>query len=175
MTTAPLYQSTTHETTLASLDPALRAAIEKHATGHQLTLDGARVWLTHSINPPGSGLLSKLLGRRNNPTDADPEHWTCIVVTRTQIALATHGPARGTSVLSLAAIAASARWGMDLGPLGAMAPGLAADPGFSLEGFASATVSAGRAGTMFVKVSDDAAGRACFDAVVACITEAKKG
>lgn len=175
MTTAPLYQSTTHETALASLDPALREAIEKHATGHQLTLDGARVWLTHSINPPGGWLLSKLFGRRSNPADAEPEHWTCIVVCRTQIAIATHGPTRGTSVLSLAAISASARWGMDLGPLAAMAPGVVTDPGFSLEGFPAATANAGRAGTLFVKVSDDSAGRACFDAVVACITEAKKG
>lgn len=174
MTTASLYQSTTRETTLAALDPALREAIEKHASGHQLALDGARVWLTHSINPPGSGLIAKLFGRRNNPTDPDPEHWTCIVVARTQIVLATHGPTRGTSALSLAAIAASARWGLDLGPLGAMAPGLAADPGFSLEGFPASGATPGRAGTMFVKVSDDAAGRACFDAVVACITDAKR-
>lgn len=175
MSSSPLYQSTTHETTLASLDASLRDAIEAHAKRHQLTLEGARVWLTHSLNPLATGFFAKLFGRRSNPVDAEPEHWTCIVVARTQIAIATLGPSRGASVLSLAAIAASARWGMEIAPLTAMGA-VGGDAGFSLEGFPSVSDgAAGRAGTMFVKVSDAPAGRECYDAVVSCITAAKQG
>lgn len=160
--TNALYRSTTRATSFDALSDPLRDAIVAHAASHQLTLDGARVWLTHSVNPAGEGMIAKLFGRRSNPADADAEHWTCLLIAKSQIVVATHGAARGTAVLSVAAASASARWGAPL-PAMAASANLPQDAGFSITGFAG---SEGRPGVMFVKVSDDEAGRECFDAVV---------
>jgi hypothetical protein len=171
--TNALYRSTTRATSLDALSGPLRDAIVAHASSHQLTLDGARVWLTHSVNPPGEGMIAKLFGRRSNPADADAEHWTCLLIAKSQLVVATHGAARETAVLSVAAANASVRWGATL-PAMAMAASanLPQDAGFSITGFAG---SEGRPGVMFVKVSDDEAGRECFDAVGQSISESKGG
>jgi hypothetical protein len=92
-----------------------------------------------------------------------------VLVAGQQLVVGTYGAVRGASALSVAASSASARWGSALGALATSAP---TDAGFSIEGFAGAP---GRPGTLFVKVSDDATGRACFDAVAQRITAAKRG
>jgi hypothetical protein len=163
-----LYRSTTRSLSFDALPAALAAKVREHAAAHQLALDGARVWLTHSENPKAEGFFASLLGRRSNPLDSDAEHWTCVVLHRAWILVATVGEKRSASALSLALTAASITRGQVLaGAFGAVGP---SDPGFSITGFPG---DHGRPGSYFVKVGDDDDGRACFAEVERAVLAAK--
>lgn len=168
-----MYRRSTRERSLCALPPAITAALEKHATDHQLTLDGAqaRVWLTHSENPEASGFFGKLFGRRANPVDPDATHDSALVLLPTHLVVATAGEKRGTAVLSLALLAASVVRGSGVAAhLAAAVPG--ADDGMTISGFPG---KEGRPGTYFFGLGSDAAGGDCLGAVQSAIRAAKSG
>lgn len=165
-----LYRSLTAATSLDALPPTLRDAVRAHAAARQFDLAGARCWLTHSTNPPGTGVIASLFGRRANPADPDLEHWTLVALHPTQLVMATLGEKRGCSVLSLPLASASvSRHSALLQALGGDAP---SDSGMYVSGLPG---DAGRPGTFMVKLGDDPDGTACYAAVEAAIATAKRG
>lgn len=167
---AAMYRRSTRETSLASLPPALADALARHAAAHQLALDGARLWLTHSENPPAEGFLGKLLGRRANPVDPDVAHDTVLVLHRTQLLVATSGEKRGTAVLSVPLLQASVSRGSPLPAGFASVPG--ANDGLSVSGFPG---EHGRPGSYFVGLGPEPDAAECERAVTAAIAAAKNG
>src|SRR5687768_11340365 len=118
----PLYQRSTRSLDLQHAPEALRAAALEHARPLELSLDGARAWLTRSDNPPGTGFLAKLLGRRSNSVDPDPWHETLIVLHASHLLIATTGPQRGTTALSILLSRATLKRGSAFAARGTAAP-----------------------------------------------------
>lgn len=163
----PLYRSETREVGLAALPSPLVEALNRHAEKNQLVLDRVRCFLTHSVNPPSTSFFGKLLGRRSNPVDPDPEHDTAVVLHTTHLLIATLAPSRGATVLSLPLAQAS------IGRMSELVKKLgdvAAEPGMDITGFPG---EHGRPGSYFVKLGEDPAGAACYAAVEAAIVAAK--
>lgn len=162
-----MYLRSTRSGVLAALPPQVAEAVTKHAAQHQLRLEGARVWITHSENPPSKGFFGKLFGSRANPVDRDAWHDTFILLHATFLVVATVGEKRPPSVLSLPLAVASMVRGTAI-PLAANVPG--ANDGITVTGFPG---EVGRPGSYFVGLGPDAAGRECATAIEQAITSAK--
>lgn len=168
-----MYQRTSRELAFDALNPSLRDAIRKHAAERQVPLEPTRlrVFVTHSVNPPGTGFVAKLLGRRANPVDPDPEHESAPVLQPTQLFVATTRASRGTVVLSLPLVLASVVRGSGVSArLAAAVPG--ADDGLTISGFPG---DEGRPGTYFFGVAKGPVLDACFAAVEEAIANVKRG
>ena len=164
-----LYRSETRELPLANLPSPLLEKLREHTSKTQLTLEGVRCWLTHSINPPAESFFGKLLGRRANPADPEAEHDTAVVLHPRYVLVASFGAKRGAIALSLPLAQASiAR----MSALAARLGGTASEPGMDLTGFPG---EHGNAGSYFVKLGEDADGAECYRAVEAAIVAEKNG
>jgi hypothetical protein len=165
----PLYVSTTHEARLEGLPPTLLAAVRAHAERASLGLEGARVWCTHRENPPQTSFLGKLFGRRSNPADPDAEHDMVLVLTATHLVVATGGPTREATVMSVPLLGATATRGLVMAAaLGHLdTPG---DDGISIGGFPG---TEGRPGTYFFGMGGPEADT-CFGAVRDALAAAKR-
>lgn len=163
-----MYRRETREVPLFALPAPLGAALAEHAAKHQLTLDGARAWLTRSENPPAEGFVGRLLGRRANPVDPDAEHYGVLLLVATHVLVATSGEKRGTTVLSLPLMQASFSRGA--AAPAAIAATLEVGEGFTLTGFPG---TVGRPGTHFVGLGAGECGEACARAVEEAIVRAK--
>lgn len=164
------YLRTTRAVTVAELSAPLRDALADHATKNQLSLDGARAWLTHSDNPPASGLFGKLLGRRANPVDPDASHHSVLVLISRHAIIATTGERRGTSVLSVPLLQAAVVRGSGVAARLAMnVPG--AEDGMTLSGFPG---EEGRPGTLYFGLGNEPAAAECFTALEQAIANAKR-
>lgn len=165
----PLYVSTTREVSLEGLPPAILEALRAHAERASLTLEGTRAWHTHRRNPPQTSFLGKLFGRRSNPADPDAEHDMALVVTATHLVVATSGPTREATVMSVPLVAATATRGLLVASAmaGVDVPG---DDGISIAGFPG---TEGRPGTYFFGMGG-ADADACFGAVRAALAAAKR-
>lgn len=166
---ATLYRSDTREAQYPSVPAPLRAALARWAEAHQLTLDGARVWLTRSENLPAEGVIAKLLGRRKNPADPDAESVSALLLHPTQVIVGSYGERAGANVTGVALAQLSVQRGNSLAAkLGPAAP---QDDGISLDGVPSGT---NRVATLFFKMGGaDADG--CFAAVESAVRAAKRG
>ena len=165
-----MYRRTTREVPLGAVPPSIAAALAKHAGDHQLTLDAARarVWHTHSENPPADGFWGKLFGTRANSVDPDAQHDSVLVLHPTHLLVATSGEKR-TSVLSLALLSASiTRGSVVAAKFGVEVPG--ANDGITITGFPG---EIGRPGSYFFGLGGDAAGAECARAVETAVTAAK--
>lgn len=165
-----LYRSKTTATTLDAAPAALRGAAIAHAAARQFDLTGARCWLTRSENPPAEGFFASLLKRRANPLDPDDAHWTLVALHPTQLVIATHGERRGSAVVSLPLAQASLSRHSAL--VQALSPDAPTEPGMVVTGLPG---DAGRPGSILAKLGDDPEGAACYAAVEAAITAAKRG
>jgi hypothetical protein len=163
--TGSLYSRSTRALAFAELEPSFRSAVVEHAAKHQLELASLRTWLTHSENPPATSFFGKLFGQRSNSVDPDPWHDTLIALHPTHLIVGTHGPKRGTSVLSLPLAQAS----LQRGSAGRGMPGAPTDDGITIEGFPG---TVGRPGSYFVGLGPDAADE-CFSAVESAVRAAK--
>ena len=164
------YRRSTRAVTLGEVPPVLRDAIADHATKHQLSLDSVRAWLTHSENPPATGLFGKLFGKRANSVDPDAEHDSLLVLHRTHVVIATTGAKRGTAVLSLPLLQASVVRGSGVAARLAMkVPG--ADDGMTISGFPG---DEGRPGTYFFGLGTEPAAADCFVALETAIMGVKR-
>ncbi len=164
----PLYVSTTREASLEGLPPAILEALRAHAERASLGLEGSRVWRTHRENPPQTSFLGKLFGRRSNPADPDAEHDMVLVLTATHLVVATGGPTRAPSVLSVALLVATASRGLAYPALGDVdVPG---DDGIAIEGFPG---TEGRPGRYFFGMGGPEADT-CFGAVREALAAAKR-
>lgn len=165
----PLYVSTTREVSLEGLPPAILEALRAHAERASLGLEGLRVWLTHRENPPQTSFLGKLFGRRSNPADPDPEHDMVLVLGATHLFVATGGPTRPATVMSVPLLGATATRGLMMtAALGQLdAPG---DDGMSIGGFPG---TEGRPGTYFFGMGGPEADT-CFGAVREALAAAKR-
>lgn len=161
-----LYTSSTRELALDEIPEPLRAALRAHAEGASLSLGDVRAWLTHRENPKSTSFFGGLLGRRSNSVDPDPHHDIVLVLHPTHVLVGTHGPSRGTSVLSLALLQATASRGTALGAH-ADAP---TDDGITISGFPG---TVGRPGTYFVGLGPGPDAEACVEALSAAIVRAK--
>jgi hypothetical protein len=164
-----MYRRSTRALTMAQLPPSLAVALGRHAEGHQLVLDAARVWLTHSENPAATSLFGKMFGRRANPLDPDSEHDSVLLLHTTHIVIATTGVQRGTSALSVPLAAASVVRGSALAAVIAAAAAGAYD-GMTVSGFPG---TEGRPGAYFFGLGHEPAAADCFAATVAAIAAAK--
>lgn len=164
----PLYESTTREAPIEGLPPPMLEALRAHAERASLGLEGTRAWHTHRRNPPQTSFLGKLFGRRSNPADPDAEHDMALVLTATHLVVATSGPTREATVMSLPLVAATATRGLLLASAmgGIDAPG---DDGISIAGFPG---TEGRPGTYFFGMGG-AEADSCFAAVRAALAAAK--
>ncbi len=165
----PLYLSSTREIPASELGEPLASALREYAARHQLTLEGVRMWLTRRENPPATGFLASLFGRRRNPVDSDPWHDALLVLHPTHVILASHGPARGTLVQSLALALASVARGSVIGVRMGGGLDLPSDDGITFEGFPG---DEGRPGSVFAGLGGPMAD-ACFEAVREAVTRAK--
>lgn len=164
----PLYVRSTRALSLPEVAEPLHGALATHAARHQLELGSPLVWLTRSENPPATGFLAKLLGRRTNSVDPDPWHEQLILLHPTHLLIGVHGPKRGTSVLDLALSLAS----VQRGHAGAGLQGMPSDDGFQLDGFPGAV---GRPGTYFFGLGSEPAADECFQAIEHAVRAAKSG
>lgn len=162
-----MYRRSTRAVALADLPASMSDHLARHAAERQLELRGARAWITHSENPPGTGLLAKALGRRANPVDPDAEHHTAVLLHSTHLVVATLGEKRGVSAVSLPLAQASVTRGSGIAARFGVA---SEDSGITVSGFPG---EAGRPGTYFVGLGADAAGAECAAAVEAAIVAAK--
>ncbi len=163
-----LYSSRTRALSLDEVPEPLRVAVVDHAAKTALLLRDVRVWLTHRENPESSSFLGRLFGRRSNPVDADPAHDMILVLHPTHAIVGTHGPSRGTAVISVPLAHATATRGHALaGKLGGDVP---MDDGVTLSGFPG---TEGRPGTYFVGLGPGPDAEACFEAVTNAILRAK--
>ena len=161
-----MYLRRTRSVQIDELPAAVRDALTAHAEARQLSLDGARMWITHSENPPSASTFGRLLGRRRNPADPDTEHTTVLVLHPTHVLVVTDGARRGTAVLSLPLIQASVTAGTGLGPA---LDHRAADPGgFTITGFAGE-----QPGSYYVGMGAEPEAAECFEAVRSAIAAAK--
>lgn len=161
------YRSETREVPFERLPPPLLQAMRDHAAKNQLVLDAVRCFVTHSVNPPSESFFGKLLGRRANPVDPDPEHDTAVVLHATHLLIGTWAEKRGAVVLSVPLAVAS------IGRMSALAEklgDLAREPGMDVTGFPG---EHGNAGSFFVKLGEDAAGAECYRAVETAVLAAK--
>ncbi len=167
---SPLYVSSTRRLTFDEVPEPLRAEIVAHAARASLLLREVGGWLTHRENPPSKSLFGRLFGSRSNSADPDPHHDVVLLLHPTHVVVGTHGPVRGSSVLSLPlAQATVARGGLlarALGP-GADAP---SDDGLTISGFPGTD---GRPGTFFVGLGAGPDAEACFAAVSEAIVRIK--
>jgi hypothetical protein len=161
-----LYVRSTRAVAFAELEQIFGSALKEHAAKHQLELGSLRAWLTHSENPPATGFFGKLLGKRSNSVDPDPWHDTFIALHPTHVVVGTHGPKRGTTVLSLPLMQAS----VQRGNVGMGLPGAPSDDGIRVEGFPG---QVGRPGSYFVGLGPEPAANECFDAVESAVRAAK--
>lgn len=167
---SPLYTSRTRELPFSEVPEPLRQALTDHATKGVLVLDHVRVWITHRENPESSSFLGRLFGRRSNPADPDPEHDMALVLHSTHLLVGTHGPSRGTAILSLPLLQATvARGSLLAGRLGADAD-TPTDDGLSISGFPG---SDGRPGSYFMGLGPGADAEACVEAVTAALSRVK--
>ena len=162
-----MYRSHTRELSLADLPPALREVLRTHAEARQLSLVGARCWLTHRENPVVAGLLGSLFGRRSNPADPDAAHEIALVLSATHLLVATAGEKRGASALSLPLMQASMERGS---PSAARLGGEGAQDGLTLHGFPG---DQGSVGSYFVGLGPEDAGKECARAVEEAIRAQK--
>lgn len=162
-----LYLRETRPIELSAVPPALREAIVAWGARHQVALDSVTAWHTHSVNPPGEGLLARLLGRRANPVDPDTEHDAVLVLHPTHLIVGTLGARRGVSVLGAPIMQCSVTRGSLLAArLGGAAP---TDDGITLSGFPGAE---GRPGTYFFGLGG-AGSDSCFAAVESAVRARK--
>jgi hypothetical protein len=164
--TTPLYHRSTRALEPGVLPEPFRASLAEHASQRQLDLSSLRVWVTHSENPAATGFFGKLLGRRANSVDPDPWHDTLIALHPTHLIVGTHGPKRGTVVMSLSLGQASVQRGSAI----ATRLGMASEDGISIEGFPG---QEGRPGSYFVGLGKEPAADDCFASVEAAIRAAK--
>lgn len=165
----PLYLSSTREIPATELTEPLATALREHASRHQLSLDGVRMWLTRRENPPATGFLASLFGRRRNPIDSDPWHDALLVLHPTHVLLASHGPSTGTLVQSLPLALASVVRGSVIGARMGGGLDLPSDDGITIEGFPG---DVGRPGSVFAGLGGPEA-EDCFEAVREAVARAK--
>ncbi|HVJ19797.1 MAG TPA: hypothetical protein VM686_30485 [Polyangiaceae bacterium] len=164
--TDPLYVRSTRGLSSGDVPETFRGPLAEHAAKHQLELGTLQVWLTHSENPPASGFVGKLLGKRSNSLDPDAWHDTLIALHPTHLIVGTHGPKRGTTVLSLPLMQASVQRGRAI----ELRRGMPSDDGISIEGFPG---DVGRPGTYFVGLGPEPAANDCFAAIEGAVRSAK--
>ncbi len=164
--TASLYTRSTRALEPGAIPDSFRASLEAYANQHQLELASLRAWLTHSENPPATGFFRKLLGRRANSVDPDPWHESLIALHPTHLIVGTHGPKRGTTVMSVSLAQASVQRGSAI----AARLGMASEDGISIEGFPG---QEGRPGSYFVGFGPEPAADDCFASIEAAIRAAK--
>lgn len=162
-----MYRRSTHETRLTDLPAALAEALQAHASAQQLALTDVRVWSTESENPPASGWVGRLLGRRANPVDPDVRHVTVVVLHPTHLVVAMTGERRGTSVVSVPLVVASIARGS---AVAARWAGVESSDGVSITGLPG---DEGRPGTLFVGLGPGPDAQACVDALEAAIRRVK--
>ncbi|WP_149259374.1 hypothetical protein [Actinomadura sp. K4S16] len=157
-----MYDRTSRECSVNGLDPALRSALAGHMELEALgTLRGEEVCCqTLSVRRGRPGLLSRVL----KSADPDREHRTTAVLTEHHLIVARSGEGGATTVLS----APLRGMGFD-------------DISQTLSAHGEAGVSlrarwSGRpvAGSYFVALGDDQAGRAFRDALTKAVAKAKQ-
>ncbi|MCT7656981.1 hypothetical protein [Mycobacterium deserti] len=160
------YVRHTRPVQIDELPAHVRENLSAHAESRQLALGTARLWLTHSENPPAGSAFGRLVGRRLNPADPDAEHITVLVLHPTHLLVVTDGAKRGTAVLSLPLMQASVAAGTGLGPA---FDRLADEPGgFTITGFAGE-----QPGSYFVGMGPEPEAVDCFEEVRSAIAAAK--
>lgn len=162
----PLYTRSTRALAPGTIPESFRASLTAHASRHQLDLSSLRVWITHSENPPAASFFGKLFGRRSNSVDPDPWHETLVALHSTHLIVGTHGPKRGTSILSVPLLQASVQRGSAM----AARLGIAAEDGLTIDGFPGYEV---RPGSYFVGLGPEPSANDCFEAIEAAIVAAK--
>ena len=162
-----MYRRTTREMALATLPQAFASALAEHAAARQILLDGVRVWLTHSENPPAEGFFGRLLGSRANSADPDAAHHSVLVLHRSHLLVGTSAEKRGTSVLSVPLAVASVTRGSAIGARFDV-PGVS--DGISISGFPG---EIGRPGTYFFGLGPEPAAAECVRAVEATLVAVK--
>ncbi len=167
---SPLYTSTTRELAFDDMPEPLRSAFQTHAEGASLLLRDVRAWLTHRENPTSTSFLGSLFGRRSNPVDPDPQHDVVLVLHATHVLVGTHGPSRGTSVLSLPLVQATVSRGSALQNAFGANVDAPTDDGITSSGFPG---TEGRPGTYFVGLGPGTHAEACVEAVGAAILRIK--
>ncbi len=155
----PLYRSQTRSLLVVDLPTALRNAMLMHADHKKLKLVRCPTWLTHRENPASKTLFGKLFGKRSNRVDPDAAHDLALVLHATHLLVGTSGPLRGTAVLSLPLLVATATRGSR-----------PSDDGLTIHGFPG---DGGNAGTYFVGLGPGADAEACVEAVFAALEAAK--
>jgi hypothetical protein len=162
----PMYVRHTPAVQLDELPAHISDKLAEHAESRQIDLRNVRAWLTRSENPPASSGFGKLLRRRANPSDPDPEHCTIVALHPTQLLVAIDGAKRGTSVLSLPLAQASLATG--LGLTGTLNADTIHPTGFTLTGFPG-----DQTGSFYIGLGPEAVAAECISAVRSAITAAK--
>lgn len=161
-----MYVRQTRSVDFDELPERMRTKLTEHAESRQIRLVDLRLWLTHSENPPASSGLGKLLRRRANPTDPEPQHDTVVVLHPTQVLVITDRVKHGTTVLSLPLAQASVASGTGFGArLDAVAGDTA---GFTITGFPGEQV-----GSLYIGLGPEPAAAECLSAVRDAISTAK--
>ena len=167
----PLYRSETRSVPIPQLPSVLRNALLTHADTKKLKLVKAHAWVTTRENPASTTMFGRLFKKRANSADADAVHDMVLVVHETHLLVGTSGARRGTSILSLPLLVATATRGSLLAArMQTRAVDLPGDDGLTISGFPG---DAGNPGTYFMGLGAGAAAEACVDAVLAAVAAAK--
>lgn len=164
--TGSLYRRSTRALASGVIPESFRASLTDHAARHQLDVSSLRAWLTHSENPPATSFFGNLFGRRANSVDPDPWHETLVALHATHLIVGTHGPKRGTTILSIPLLHASVQRGSALGAR----LGMAVEDGLTIDGFPGYE---GRPGSYFVGLGPEPAAHDCFESIEAAVRSAK--
>ena len=168
----PLYVRHTRAVALNELRADVRDKLTSYAASQQIDLAGVRMWITHSENPPSNSLLGKMLRRRANPTDSEPEHSDVVVLHATQLLVVGYGPTRGISALSIPLEQASVARG--IGSIAKLGPALADEAdGFTVTGVPVTGPEGAGIGGIYIGTGPEPAAAECFSAVQSAIAAAK--
>jgi hypothetical protein len=163
---APLYRSETRSIPIPDLPSALRNALLMHADRKKLRLIKASAWITNRENARSETMFGKLFGRRSNNADPDASHEMVLVIHETHLLVGTSGPVRGTTILSLALLAATLTRGSLL-----RGDAVPSDDGLTISGFPGG--EHGAAATYFMGLGAGAAAESCVEAAMAAVDAAK--
>lgn len=168
---APLYRSQTRSILVSALPSTLRNALLTHADGKKLAMVATSAWLTHRENPPSTTMFGKLFGKRSNDVDPDAEHDMVLVLHATHLLVGTSGARRGTTILSLPLLVATAtRGGLLAGRTQRSNVDSPSDDGLTISGFPG---DHGSPGTYFMGLGAGADADACVRAVMSALEAAK--
>jgi hypothetical protein len=146
--------------------------LTSYAAAQQIDLSGVRMWITHSENPPSNTLFGKMLRRRANPADSEPEHSDVVVLHPTQLIVVGDGPKRGISALAIPLARASVTRGIGIIAKMGLAEAGEAD-GFSVTGVPVAGSEGAGIGSIYIGTGPEPAAAECFSAIQSAIAAAK--